>query len=129
MCGLTRRVSGDRLRLRARVNHATENSMEVGVRIEAWAVGGPTRHINSIFLDLSTQSKLRPLHTLGIDSDPSRVRRFAAAEGRKEIRSLRSSIRIRTFPSSVELTAKNMPELCLTNVRACHSLSHLSKLR
>uniref|UniRef100_A0A8C6SUF6 Acyl-CoA thioesterase 11 n=1 Tax=Neogobius melanostomus TaxID=47308 RepID=A0A8C6SUF6_9GOBI len=41
---------GDRLLLRAIVNNAFKNSMEVGVRAEAYQEEGPNRHINSAFM-------------------------------------------------------------------------------
>uniref|UniRef100_A0A665U0L4 Acyl-coenzyme A thioesterase 11-like n=1 Tax=Echeneis naucrates TaxID=173247 RepID=A0A665U0L4_ECHNA len=41
---------GDRVLLRAIVNNAFKNSMEVGVRAEAYQGEGPNRHINSAFM-------------------------------------------------------------------------------
>nr|XP_024657703.1 acyl-coenzyme A thioesterase 11-like isoform X2 [Maylandia zebra] len=41
---------GDRLLLKAIVNNAFRNSMEVGVRAEAYHEEGPNRHINSAFM-------------------------------------------------------------------------------
>nr|XP_024656183.1 acyl-coenzyme A thioesterase 11 isoform X3 [Maylandia zebra] len=41
---------GDRLLLKAIVNNAFRNSMEVGVRTEAYHEEGPNRHINSAFM-------------------------------------------------------------------------------
>eukprot|EP00041_Stephanoeca_diplocostata_P008775 m.130575 g.130575 ORF g.130575 m.130575 type:complete len:677 (+) comp17473_c0_seq2:394-2424(+) len=41
---------GDRLRFRSRVNYTCGRSLEVGVRVDAWEVGGQVRHITSAFL-------------------------------------------------------------------------------
>mmetsp|Transcript_26600 Transcript_26600/g.79854 ORF Transcript_26600/g.79854 Transcript_26600/m.79854 type:complete len:332 (+) Transcript_26600:860-1855(+) len=108
--------------MRARVNHSTTELIEVGVRVEAWAVGGPVRHINTIYLELSSHGKIRPLLSLGICQDPERARRYAKAVGRRTVRSLRSSIRIRSFVSSIELNEVNRLDVCLTNVGNAHRL-------
>uniref|UniRef100_A0A673BCN0 Acyl-coenzyme A thioesterase 11-like n=1 Tax=Sphaeramia orbicularis TaxID=375764 RepID=A0A673BCN0_9TELE len=48
---------GDRLLLRAIVNNAFKNSMEVGVRAEAYQEEGPNRHINSAFMNFEVLDK------------------------------------------------------------------------
>ncbi|XP_042071621.1 acyl-coenzyme A thioesterase 11 [Haplochromis burtoni] len=79
---------GDRLLLKAIVNNAFRNSMEVGVRAEAYHEEGPNRHINSAFMTFEvlddggkprTLPRIRPEPLEG-------QRRFQEATARKKIR-------------------------------------------
>ncbi|XP_068427517.1 acyl-coenzyme A thioesterase 11-like isoform X2 [Clinocottus analis] len=79
---------GDRLLLRAIVNNAFKNSMEVGVRAEAYQEEGPNRHINSAFMIFEVLDDHRKLCTLP-RIRPERLeggRRFQEAIARKKIR-------------------------------------------
>uniref|UniRef100_A0A8C3A8U7 Acyl-CoA thioesterase 11 n=1 Tax=Cyclopterus lumpus TaxID=8103 RepID=A0A8C3A8U7_CYCLU len=79
---------GDRLLLRAIVNNAFKNSMEVGVRAEAYHEEGPNRHINSAFMIFEVLDDHRKLCTLPrIRPEPLEGgRRFQEAIARKKIR-------------------------------------------
>ncbi|KAK1878570.1 Acyl-coenzyme A thioesterase 11 [Dissostichus eleginoides] len=79
---------GDRLLLRAIVNNAFKNSMEVGVRAEAYHEAGPNRHINSAFMTFEVLDDHRKLCTLPrIRPEPLEgERRFQEAIARKKIR-------------------------------------------
>lgn len=79
---------GDRLLLRAIVNNAFKNSMEVGVRAEAYQEEGPNRHINSAFMTFEVLDDQGKLCTLPrIRPEPLEGgRRFQEAIARKKIR-------------------------------------------
>lgn len=129
---------GDRLRFRSRVNYTRGCSLEVGVRVDAWEVGGEMRHITSAFLVFEADHILEDIrhHSLvttsthGADT-PTRersesgaascgittaMRRYAAAQGRAVIRSQRTSLRLRLFPLSVPLSPVSVPDQCYANV-------------
>ncbi|KAM9844890.1 acyl-coenzyme A thioesterase 11-like isoform 1-T2 [Aulostomus maculatus] len=79
---------GDRLLLRAIVNNAFKNSMEVGVRAEAYQEEGPNRHINSAFMTFEVLDEHRkPCILPRIHPEPVEgERRFQEAIARKKIR-------------------------------------------
>uniref|UniRef100_A0AAQ5Z5K1 Acyl-CoA thioesterase 11 n=1 Tax=Amphiprion ocellaris TaxID=80972 RepID=A0AAQ5Z5K1_AMPOC len=79
---------GDRLLMRAIVNNAFKNSMEVGVRAEAYHEEGPNRHINSAFMTFEVlDDHGKPCTLPRIRPEPLEgERRFQEAIARKKIR-------------------------------------------
>lgn len=119
---------GDRLLLKAIVNNAFKNSLEVGVRAEAYQEEGPNRHINSAFmifevLDDSgkpcTLPRIRPELQEG-------ERRFQEAIARKKIRLDRKyiiSCEQSEVPLSVPWDPRNQVYLSYNNVSALKMLA------
>ncbi|XP_069367197.1 acyl-coenzyme A thioesterase 11-like isoform X1 [Paralichthys olivaceus] len=79
---------GDNLLLRSIVNNAFKNSMEVGVRAEAYQEEGPNRHINSAFMTFEVLDDHRkPCMLPWLRPEPLEgERRFQEAIARKKIR-------------------------------------------
>uniref|UniRef100_A0A3P8QZ44 Acyl-coenzyme A thioesterase 11 n=1 Tax=Astatotilapia calliptera TaxID=8154 RepID=A0A3P8QZ44_ASTCA len=125
---------GDRLLLKAIVNNAFRNSMEVGVRAEAYHEEGPNRHINSAFMTFEvlddggkprTLPRIRPEPLEG-------QRRFQEATARKKIRLDRKYIISRTqgeVPLSVPWDPTNQVYLSFNNVSALKMLAARSSWR
>ncbi|XP_063318336.1 acyl-coenzyme A thioesterase 11 isoform X2 [Pelmatolapia mariae] len=125
---------GDRLLLKAIVNNAFRNSMEVGVRAEAYHEEGPNRHINSAFMTFEvlddggkprTLPRIRPEPLEG-------QRRFQEATARKKIRLDRKYIISRTqgeVPLSVPWDPTNQVYLSYNNVSALKMLAARSSWR
>lgn len=125
---------GDRLLLRAIVNNAFKNSIEVGVRAEAYQEEGPNRHINSAFMIfevLDDQGKPRTLPR--IRPEPLEgMRRFQEAIARKKIRLDRKYIISRKqgeVPLSVPWDPRNQVYLSYNNVSALKTLAARKKWR
>ncbi|XP_037314644.1 acyl-coenzyme A thioesterase 11-like isoform X1 [Pungitius pungitius] len=119
---------GDRLLLRAIVNNAFKNSMEVGVRAEAYHEEGPNRHINSAFMTFEVLDDHRKPCTLPrIRPEPLEGgRRFQEATARKKIRLDRKYIISRTqgeVPLSVPWDPRNQVYLSYNNVSAVKMLA------
>uniref|UniRef100_A0A8C3AC80 Acyl-coenzyme A thioesterase 11 n=1 Tax=Cyclopterus lumpus TaxID=8103 RepID=A0A8C3AC80_CYCLU len=119
---------GDRLLLRAIVNNAFKNSMEVGVRAEAYHEEGPNRHINSAFMIFEVLDDHRKLCTLPrIRPEPLvRGRRFQEAIARKKIRLDRKyiiSCKQGEVPLSVPWDPRNQVYLSYNNVSALKMLA------
>ncbi|XP_039999431.1 acyl-coenzyme A thioesterase 11 isoform X3 [Xiphias gladius] len=119
---------GDRLLLRAIVNNAFKNSMEVGVRAEAYQEEGPNRHINSAFMTFEVLDDHRKPCTLPrIRPEPLEgERRFQEAIARKKIRLDRKYIISRTqgeVPLSVPWDPRNQVYLSYNNVSALRVLA------
>ncbi|XP_071760669.1 acyl-coenzyme A thioesterase 11 [Centroberyx gerrardi] len=119
---------GDRLLLRAIVNNAFKNSMEVGVRAEAYHGDGPNRHINSAFMTFEvlddhgtpcTLPRIRPEALEG-------RRRFEEAIARKKIRLDRKyiiSCKQTEVPLSVPCDPRNQVYLSYNNISALKMLA------
>ncbi|XP_018551447.1 acyl-coenzyme A thioesterase 11 isoform X2 [Lates calcarifer] len=108
---------GDRLLLRAIVNNAFKNSMEVGVRAEAYQEEGPNRHINSAFMTFEVlDDHGKPCLLPRIRPEPLEgERRFQEAIARKKIRLDRKYIISRTqgeAPLSVPWDPTNQVFVC-----------------
>ncbi|XP_010766412.1 acyl-coenzyme A thioesterase 11-like [Notothenia coriiceps] len=119
---------GDRLLLRAIVNNAFKNSMEVGVRAEAYHEAGPNRHINSAFMTFEVLDDHRKLCTLPrIRPEPLEgERRFQEAIARKKIRLDRKYIisqKQGEAPLSVPWDPRNQVYLSYNNVSALKMLA------
>ncbi|XP_054600429.1 acyl-coenzyme A thioesterase 11 isoform X2 [Nothobranchius furzeri] len=119
---------GDRLLLRAIVNNAFKNSMEVGVRAEAYQQEGPNRHINSAFMTFEVLDDGRKPCTLPrIRPEPLEgERRFQEAVARKKIRLDRKYIISRKqseVPLSVPWDPRNQVYLSFNNVSALKTLA------
>ncbi|EDO38194.1 predicted protein, partial [Nematostella vectensis] len=112
---------GDRVVIRAIVNNTFENSMEVGCRVEAYAVGGETRHINSAFFtfvapDSNGSAKTLPV---AIPETEDEKRRAAEAVARREIRAQRRAIRQSIGPViSIPWSPTNSQMLNYNNIEA-----------
>ncbi|CAI5661350.1 acyl-coenzyme A thioesterase 11 [Oreochromis niloticus] len=125
---------GDRLLLKAIVNNAFRNSMEVGVRAEAYHEEGPNRHINSAFMTfevLDDGGKPRTLPRIRPEPLEGR-RRFQEATARKKIRLDRKYIISRTqgeVPLSVPWDPTNQVYLSYNNVSALKMLAARSNWR
>ncbi|XP_031730778.1 acyl-coenzyme A thioesterase 11-like isoform X1 [Anarrhichthys ocellatus] len=125
---------GDRLLLRAIVNNAFKNSMEVGVRAEADQEEGPNRHINSAFMTFEVLDAHRKPCTLPrIRPEPLEGgRRFQEAIARKKIRLDRKYIISRKqgeVPLSVPWDPRNQVYLSYNNVSALKMLAARNKWR
>lgn len=119
---------GDRLLLRAIVNNAFKNSIEVGVRAEAYQEEGPNRHINSAFMIFEvldhhgkpcTLPRIRPEPLEG-------ERRYQEAIARKKIRLDRKyiiSCKQSEVPLSVPWDPTNQVYLSFNNVSALKMLA------
>ncbi|GLD69902.1 acyl-coenzyme A thioesterase 11-like isoform X3, partial [Lates japonicus] len=119
---------GDRLLLRAIVNNAFKNSMEVGVRAEAYQEEGPNRHINSAFMTFEVlDDHGKPCTLPRIRPEPLEgERRFQEAIARKKIRLDRKYIISRTqgeAPLSVPWDPTNQVYLSYNNVSALKMLA------
>ncbi|XP_070775453.1 acyl-coenzyme A thioesterase 11 [Enoplosus armatus] len=119
---------GDRLLLRAIVNNAFENSMEVGVRAEAYQEDGPNRHINSAFMTFEVlDDHGKPCTLPRIRPEPLEgERRFQEAIARKKIRLDRKYIISRKqgeVPLSVPWDPRNQVYLSFNNVSALRMLA------
>ncbi|KAM7401374.1 hypothetical protein PAMA_005524 [Pampus argenteus] len=119
---------GDRILLSAIVNNAFKNSMEVGVRAEAYQEEGPNRHINSAFMTfevLDDNGKPRTLPR--IRPEPLEgERRFNEAIARKKIRLDRKYIisqKQGEVPLSVPWDPTNQVYLSYNNVSALKMLA------
>ncbi|XP_037643744.1 acyl-coenzyme A thioesterase 11-like [Sebastes umbrosus] len=119
---------GDRLLLKAIVNNAFKNSMEVGVRAEAYHEEGPNRHINSAFMTFEVLDDHRKPCTLPwIRPEPLEGgRRFQEAIARKKIRLDRKYIishKQGEVPLSVPWDPRNQVYLSYNNVSALKMLA------
>nr|XP_046264364.1 acyl-coenzyme A thioesterase 11 isoform X2 [Scatophagus argus]XP_046264365.1 acyl-coenzyme A thioesterase 11 isoform X2 [Scatophagus argus] len=119
---------GDRLLLRAIVNNAFKNSIEVGVRAEAYQEEGPNRHINSAFMIFEVLDNHRKPCTLPrIRPEPVEgERRFQEAIARKKIRLDRKyiiSCKQAEVPLSVPWDPRNQVYLSYNNVSALKMLA------
>ncbi|XP_035026089.2 acyl-coenzyme A thioesterase 11 isoform X1 [Hippoglossus stenolepis] len=119
---------GDNLLLRSIVNNAFKNSMEVGVRAEAYQEEGPNRHINSAFMTFEVlDDHEKPCMLPWIRPEPLEgERRFQEAIARKKIRLDRKYIISRTqsdVPLSVPWDPRNQVYLSYNNVSALKMLA------
>ncbi|XP_043989305.1 acyl-coenzyme A thioesterase 11-like [Gambusia affinis] len=119
---------GDRLLLRAIVNNAFKNSLEVGVRAEAYQEEGPNRHINSAFMTFEVlDDSGKPCTLPRIRPEPLEgERRFQEATARKKIRLDRKYIISRKQsegPLSVPWDPRNQVYLSYNNVSALKMLA------
>ncbi|XP_068196599.1 acyl-coenzyme A thioesterase 11-like isoform X2 [Antennarius striatus] len=125
---------GDRLLLKAIVNNAFKNSMEVGVRAEAYQEEGSNRHINSAFMIFEVLDKHgKPCMLPRIRPEPLEgERRFQEAIARKKIRLDRKYIishKQCEFPLSVPWDPRNQVYLSYNNVSALKMLAARNKWR
>ncbi|XP_070830254.1 acyl-coenzyme A thioesterase 11 isoform X2 [Chaetodon trifascialis] len=119
---------GDRVLLRAIVNNAFKNSIEVGVRAEAYQEEGPNRHINSAFMIFEVLDKHgKPCTLPRIRPEPLEgERRFQEAIARKKIRLDRKYIishKQGEIPLSVPWDPRNQVYLSYNNVSALKMLA------
>ncbi|XP_069571940.1 acyl-coenzyme A thioesterase 11 isoform X1 [Brachyistius frenatus] len=125
---------GDRLLLRAIVNNAFKNSMEVGVCAEAYQEEGPNRHINSAFMTFEVlDDGGKPCTLPCIRPEPLEgERRFEEAIARNKIRLDRKYIISRKqceVPLSVPWDPTNQVYLSYNNVSALKMLAARSNWR
>uniref|UniRef100_A0A3P8X440 Acyl-CoA thioesterase 11 n=1 Tax=Cynoglossus semilaevis TaxID=244447 RepID=A0A3P8X440_CYNSE len=119
---------GDRLLLRSIVNNSFKNSMEVGVRAEAYQETGPNRHINSAFMTFEVlDDRGKPCTLPWLRPEPLEgERRLREAVARKKIRLDRKYIISRTqgeVPRSVPWDPRNQVYLSYNNVSALQMLA------
>ncbi|XP_038160794.1 acyl-coenzyme A thioesterase 11-like isoform X2 [Cyprinodon tularosa] len=119
---------GDRLQLKAIVNNAYKNSLEVGVRAEAYLEEGLSRHINSAFMIFEVlDSSGKPCALPRIRPEPLEgERRYQEAVARKKIRLDRKYIVSRKqneVPLSVPWDPRNQVYLSYNNVSALKMLA------
>lgn len=119
---------GDRLVLKAIVNNAFKESMEVGVCAEAYQGGAPLRHINTAFMTFEVLDNDRKPCTLPrIRPEPvDGKRRFQEAIARKKIRLDRKyiiSCKQSEVPLSVPWDQSNQMYLSYNNVSALKMLA------
>ncbi|XP_057212218.1 acyl-coenzyme A thioesterase 11b isoform X2 [Triplophysa rosa] len=119
---------GDRLVLKAIVNNAFKESMEVGVCAEAYQGGEPLRHINTAFMTFEVLDNDRKPRTLPrIRPEPvDGKRRFQEAIARKKIRLDRKyiiSCKQSEVPLSVPWDPSNQMYLSYNNVSALKMLA------
>ncbi|XP_055023688.2 acyl-coenzyme A thioesterase 11b isoform X1 [Misgurnus anguillicaudatus] len=119
---------GDRLVLKAIVNNAFKESMEVGVCAEAYQGGEPLRHINTAFMTfevLDNDGKPRSLPRIRPEPVDGK-RRFQEAIARKKIRLDRKyiiSCKQSEVPLSVPWDPSNQMYLSYNNVSALKMLA------
>ena len=80
---------GDLVVMKASVNYVGKTSMEVGVRVEAEELlSGRRRHTNSCYLTfVAVDRNGRPIDVPGVVAEtPEQLRRFQAAERRRQVR-------------------------------------------
>uniref|UniRef100_A0A7N8Y4H4 Acyl-coenzyme A thioesterase 11 n=1 Tax=Mastacembelus armatus TaxID=205130 RepID=A0A7N8Y4H4_9TELE len=119
---------GDRLLLKTIVNNTFKNSMEVGVRAEAYQEEGSNRHINSAFMTFEVLDDHRKPRVLPrIRPEPLEgERRFQEAIARKKIRLDRKyiiSCKQGEVPLSVPWDPRNQVYLSYNNVSALKMLA------
>ncbi|XP_066548212.1 acyl-coenzyme A thioesterase 11 isoform X2 [Amia ocellicauda] len=119
---------GDRVILRAIVNNTFKNSMEVGVRAEAYRGREPLRHINSAFMTFEVLDEDKKPRTLPrIRPEPvDGMRRYREAIARKKIRLDRKyiiSCKQTEVPLSVPWDPSNQVYLSYNNVSALKMLA------
>ncbi|XP_030606848.1 acyl-coenzyme A thioesterase 11 [Archocentrus centrarchus] len=119
---------GDRVLLKAIVNNAFRNSMEVGVRAEAYQEEGANRHINSAFMTFEVlDDGGKPRKLPRIRPEPLEgERRFQEAIARKKIRLDRKYIishKQGEVPLSVPWDPMNQVYLSYNNVSALKMLA------
>ncbi|KAA0714269.1 Acyl-coenzyme A thioesterase 11 [Triplophysa tibetana] len=118
---------GDRLVLKAIVNNAFKESMEVGVCAEAYQGGEPLRHINTAFMTFEVlDNDRKPRMLPRIQPEPvDGKRRFQEAIARKKIRLDRKyiiSCKQSEVPLSVPWDPSNQMYLSYNNVSALKML-------
>ncbi|KAL0965932.1 hypothetical protein UPYG_G00288140 [Umbra pygmaea] len=119
---------GDRLVLKAIVNNAFKNSMEVGVCAEAYQGEEPLRHINSAFMTFEVRdSNGKPCTLPRIRPEPlDGLRRYQEAIARRKIRLDRKyiiSCKQAEVPLSVPWDISNQVYLSYNNVTALKMLA------
>lgn len=116
---------GDRIVIQSSVNNTFDKSMEVGVRVEAYAVGGETRHIQSAyftFIAPDGTGNLKQLPKIAASSK-KHFQRMMRAEERVRLRTERRSILRSVEPLvSVPLTKHNQKILSYKNILALMEL-------
>lgn len=86
---------GDRVVIKTMVNNTFEQHMEVGCRVEAYAIGGELRHVNSAFLIFMAPDENgvpKTLAPLGANTEDGK-RRAVEAVARERLRFEREQIR------------------------------------
>lgn len=119
---------GDRLLMLAIVNNAFKNSMEVGVRTEAYQEDGLNRHINSAFMTFEVLDREgKPCLLPRIRPEPAEgMRRWEEAIARKKIRLDRKYIishKQTEVPLSVPWNPTNQVYLSYNNISALKMLA------
>uniref|UniRef100_A0A3Q3XH92 HotDog ACOT-type domain-containing protein n=1 Tax=Mola mola TaxID=94237 RepID=A0A3Q3XH92_MOLML len=119
---------GDRLLLKAIVNNAFKNSIEVGVRAEAYQEEGPNRHINSAFMNFEVlDNHGKPCTLLRIRPEP------LVSQAGKKTESVRKKYIISRkqaeVPLSVPWDPRNQVYLSYNNVSALKMLAARHKWR
>uniref|UniRef100_H2SDX4 Acyl-CoA thioesterase 11 n=1 Tax=Takifugu rubripes TaxID=31033 RepID=H2SDX4_TAKRU len=125
---------GDRLLLKAIVNNAFTDSIEVGVRAEAYQDLGTNRHINSAFMIFEVlDDHGKPCTLPRLQPEPLEgERRFQEAIARKKIRLDRKYIISRKqceVPLSVPWNPRNQVYLSYNNVSTLKTLASRKKWR
>eukprot|EP00518_Triparma_eleuthera_P021685 CAMPEP_0197572560 /NCGR_PEP_ID=MMETSP1320-20131121/42521_1 /TAXON_ID=91990 /ORGANISM="Bolidomonas sp., Strain RCC2347" /LENGTH=681 /DNA_ID=CAMNT_0043135065 /DNA_START=245 /DNA_END=2287 /DNA_ORIENTATION=+ len=87
-------MTGDRVTFFAQINRAFGTTLEVGIRVEAQALGGPMRHINSGYLTLmAVDSRGKPTAVPKIEPDTEKQKeQFLKAIGRRQLRMERKKL-------------------------------------
>lgn len=125
---------GDRIVIKSQVNNTFDKSMEVGVRVDAYAVGGLTRHIQSAYLTfISPDQNGNPkaLPNISATDKESHFRMLRAA-ARKEMRQERRAILSSNNGNfSVPITNYNQKVLSYKNISSLMELhsSQVFKLK
>jgi acyl-CoA thioesterase 11 len=117
---------GDRLFLKACVNATFKTCMEIGVRVEAQAVGQETRHINSAFMTFAVMTELEKsicLPELNPSSD-AEVQRCREAQARYMSR-LSTKALFEEKKHALEWSESQSLELSLENMSRLASLMAL----
>ena len=116
---------GDRVVIKACVNNTFSKSFEVGVRVEAYAIGGERRHIQSAYLtfvapDANGNPTMLPLLEA---ADKLERARKARADARVRMRRERRTILSQRGPSvAAEITKSNQRVMSYKNILALMEL-------
>jgi acyl-CoA thioesterase 11 len=87
---------GDRITCHAQVNRVFGSTMEVGVRVEAQAIGCRARHINTGYLTIMAidEKTNKPVTAPKVEGDtPGQVRQYEQALGRRRLRMERKTLK------------------------------------
>eukprot|EP01134_Creolimax_fragrantissima_P004500 CFRG4500T1 len=106
---------GERIHIFSQVNRTFEQSCEVGVRIEANAIGQPPRHINSAFLTF-TSLKGTPTIPLAIRSELD-FKRYVDAASRRKVGIDRAVLRSKETNLTVPWSENTRQDIIASNVR------------
>ena len=109
-------MTGDRVTFYAQINRAFGTTLEVGIRVEAQALGGPVRHINSGYLTLmAVDSRGKPTTVPKVEPETEKQKvQYLKAIGRRQLRMERKKVRMLLLSNPHTISNVNKPSLFAT---------------